>query len=230
MLMAEIPACVAGVPFLRALPTDAMIELGRSMRHRHVERGQVLALAGEPIEHLIVVAHGRLKLAHVTPGGREQLLRTLDPGEFLGELALFAPALHEADVVALEPSDVCLVSRQAIQELMRRHADVAVRLLEALARRLTQAERMIADLGLHDVGQRLAGELLRTAASGEPSADGTRIRFTVPWREVATRIGTTPESLSRRLRALADAGMIRQERARTVVILDHDRLRLLADG
>jgi CRP/FNR family transcriptional regulator len=230
MLVAEIPACVAGVPFLRALPPDAMMEIGPLVRHRHVERGQVLALAGETIEHLNVVAHGRLKLAHVAPSGREQLLRTLGPAEFLGELALFAPAFHEADVVALEPSDVCLVSRQAVQELMRRHADVAVRLVEALARRLTQAERVIADLGLHDVGQRLAGELLRAAATGEASPDGMRVRFAVPWREIATQIGTTPESLSRRLRALVDAGIIRQERARAVVILDPVRLRRLADG
>jgi CRP/FNR family transcriptional regulator len=57
-----------------------------------------------------------------------------------------------------------------------------------------------------------------------------RVRFAMPWREMAARIGTTPESLSRRLRALEVDGVIRQERARTVVILDADRLRQLADG
>ena len=98
--MAEIPACAAGVPFLRAL----------------------------------------------------------GPGEFLGELALFSPADHEGELTAIEPSDVCLVSRQDVQELMRRHPEMAVRLVEALALRLGQTERAIADLGLHDVGQRLAGE------------------------------------------------------------------------
>ncbi len=200
------------------------------MRRRHVERGQLLALAGEPIQHLVVVAQGRLKLAQGMPSGHEQLLRTLGPGEFLGELALFAPAEHEGDLVALEPSDICLVSRQAVQDLMERHPDVAVRLVETLAQRLRQAERMIADLGLHDVGQRLAGELLRAAASGEQVPEGTRVRFTVPWREIAARIGTTPESLSRRLRALADEGVIRQERARTVVIVAPDRLRQFAEG
>ena len=225
-----MPACVAGVPFLRSLPGEALADLARSMRHRHVERGQVLALTGEPIEHLIVVARGRLKLTQSTTGGREQLLRTLGPGEFLGELALFASAVHEGDLVALDPSEVCLVSRRAVQDLLGRHPDVAVRLVEALARRLTQAERTIADLGLHDVGQRLAGELLRAAASGEQAPGGTRVTLTVPWREIAARIGTTPESLSRRLRVLEAEGVIRQERARTVVILDPDRLRQLAEG
>ncbi len=228
--MTGVPACAAGVPFLRALPDEALAELGRAMRHLHVERGQVLALGGEPIEHLIVVAHGRLTLSQATAGGREQVLRTLGCGDFLGELALFAPAAYEGDLVAMEPSDVCRLSRQAVQALMRQHPDVAVRLVEALAQRLAQAERRIGVLGLHEVGQRLGGELLRAAASGQPVPDGIRVRLTVPWREIATRIGTTPESLSRRLRDLEAAGALRQERARTVVILDLDRLRRLADA
>jgi CRP/FNR family transcriptional regulator len=200
------------------------------MRHQHVERGQVIALAGEPIDRLVVVSQGRLVLSQTTPTGREQVLRTLGPGEFFGELALFSSAAYEGDLVALEPSDVCLLSRQAVQDLVVRQPDVAVRLVEALAQRLTQAERRIADLGLHDVGQRLAGELLRGAASGEPTPDGIRVRLTVPWREIATRIGTTPESLSRRLRSLETDGVIRQERSRTVTVLDLDRLRHLADA
>ncbi len=227
--MTDVPSCAAGVPFLRALPHAALVELGQAMRHRHIERGQVLALAGDPVEHLIVVAQGRLKLAQTTISGREQLLRTVDPGEFHGELALFAPARYDGDLIALDPSEVCLLGREAVQGLLTRHPDAAITLVETLARRLTQAERMIADLGLHDVGQRLAGELLR--ASGDATvANDTRVRLPVPWREVAARIGTTPESLSRRLRVLADAGIVRQERARTVVILDAERLRLLADS
>jgi CRP/FNR family transcriptional regulator, anaerobic regulatory protein len=130
----DIPDCAAGVPFLRALPNEALAELGRSMRHRHVERGQILALASEPIEHLVVVARGRLKLTQVTTGGREQVLHSLGPGDFLGELALFPPAEHDGDLTAIDPSDVCQVSRQAGQELMRRHCEVGVRLVEALAR------------------------------------------------------------------------------------------------
>jgi CRP/FNR family transcriptional regulator len=200
------------------------------MRHRRLERGELLALAGDPVEHLIVVARGRLKLTTSTTGGREQLLRTLDPGEFLGELALFTPSVHEGDLVTVVPSEVCLVSREAVQDLLAQHPEAAVRLVEALAQRLARAERTIADLGLHDVGQRLAGLLLRMAERGEPAPDGVKLRLPVSWREIAAELGTTPESLSRRLGVLAGEGIIRQERARTVVILAPERLRQLAEG
>jgi CRP/FNR family transcriptional regulator len=211
------------------LPDEALKELGRSMRHYHVERGQLLASVGDPVEHLIVVARGRLKLARSTVSGREQVLRSLGPGEFVGELALFTSTCHEGDLGAVEPTDVCLVSRETVQGLIRRYPDAAVRLVESLAQRLRHAERTIADLGLQDVGQRLAGELVRAAADGEPVGDGICIRLPVPWIEVAARIGTTPESLSRRLKSLTTDGIIRQDGPRTVVILNLDRLQQAAE-
>ena len=101
-------------------------------------------------------------------------------------------------------------------------------MVEALAQRLARAERLIGDLGTRDVGQRLAAELARAAESGAPVADGVRVRLDQPWAALARQLGTTPESLSRRLRRLADEGVLRQERSRTVVILDLARLRSLA--
>ena len=228
--MTGIPSCAAGVPIFGALPAESLAELSRAMRHRHYERGACIATAGDPVEHLIVVADGRLKSVRSTPGGREQVVRTLGRGEFLGELALFAPARHEGDLIVIEPSDVCMVPRRAVQDLLERHPEVAVRLVEALALRLADAEQLIADLGLRDVGQRLAAELLRASAAGSAGPHGARVRMGVPWAEVAARLGTTPESLSRRLAALADQGIIRQAGARSVVILSPDRLRALAEG
>jgi CRP/FNR family transcriptional regulator, anaerobic regulatory protein len=227
--LTDIPSCAAGVPFLQTLPPASRAFLARSMRHRHVERGDILGLAGEPVEHLTVVAQGRLGLSLATSGGREQLLRTLGPGEFLGELALFAPATYDGDLVALKPSVVCQVPRDAVQDIVKTHPDAALRLVETLAHRLAQAERRIGDLGLHDVAQRLAGALLDAADESQVVTPGTRLRLAIPWRELAARIGTTPESLSRRLRALQETGAIRHEGGRSVVILDPERLRQLAD-
>jgi CRP/FNR family transcriptional regulator len=228
--MTDVPTCAVGVPFLRVLPPEALAELGRSMRHRHLEKGEWLAGAGDPVDYLIVVARGRLKAVRGSAGGREQVVRTLGPGELLGELGLFASAHHEGDLIATEPSEVCLLGRRAVQDLMRRYPEAAIRLVEALARRLAQAEETIADLALRDVSERLAAELLRASASGVPEREGVRVRMPIPWVEVAARLGTTPESLSRRLKTLAEQGLIRQEGARTVLILAPDRLRKLAGG
>lgn len=134
--MTDVPTCAVVVPFLRTLPPEVLAELGRSTRHRHLEKGEWLAGAGDPVDHLIVVARGRLKSVRASTGGREQVVRSLGPGEFFGELGLFAPAHHEGDLVAMEPSEVCLLGRRAIQDLMRHYPEAAIRLVEALAQRL----------------------------------------------------------------------------------------------
>jgi len=238
----ELPSCAAGVPIFQVLPEEGLEELSAAMRHRHFARGEVVIATGQPVEYLVVIARGRLKVVHSTPGGREQVVRALGPGEFIGEMALFAPARQEGDLVASEESDCCMVPRQAVQAILQRHPAVALRLVEALAQRLSGAEQLIADLGLRDVGQRLAAELLRLAghvaerppagsgAGAGPRSEGVRVTVPMPWAEMAVHLGTTPESLSRRLKALADQGLIRQEETRTVLILNLPRLRRMAEG
>lgn len=227
-----VPSCAAGVPIFQALPPEALLELAKAMRHGEFAKGETITSAGETVEHLVVVARGRVKLVHTSAQGREQVVRVLGPGEFWGELALFAPLRQEADLIAAEATTACLVPRAAVQSLMRRYPEVAHRLVEALARRLAEAEQLIADLGLRDVGQRLAAELGRLAKQvGKLDLAGTRVFLPVSWAELAVKLGTTPESLSRRLKALADQGLIsHEEGSREVVILDRERLNRLSSN
>ena len=131
--MPNIPACAAGVPIFQALSAAGMEELGRAMHHRAFERGELVVSAGDPVTHLIVVASGRLKLVHTTSRGREQVVRQLGPGEFLGEMALFTEAHHEGDLIAMEETHACMIAREGVQAILRNHPAVAVAVVEALA-------------------------------------------------------------------------------------------------
>lgn len=248
----HIPACAAGVPIFQVLPEPALARLAPRMVHRQYPKGSLVISAGEPVNRLMVVARGRLNLLHSTAAGRIQVVRVLEPGDFLGEMALFAPVAADGDLVAAEDSTLCLLPRREVQALVDDHPEMASTLVTVLAGRLQAAEQLIADLGMKEVAQRLAAELLRMAAAsadgaqphagaGEragitgtgdppPVAAGTKIPVPVPWAEVAARLGTTPESLSRRLKQLSRQGYIRQEAPRTVVILAPGELESLASG
>lgn len=225
------------------LPEAALARLGAAMTHRTYAKGSLIISVGETLNHLMVVARGRLNLVHVLGSGRVQVVRALMPGDFIGEMALFAPTQAEGNLVAVEDSQVCLVPRTVVQSLLADYPDTAARLVAVLAARLQAAEQLIGDLGLRDVGQRLAAELLRLAprsdeddmASTSPGqtplpARDTVLRMPVPWSELATRLGTTPESLSRRLRDFAAKGFIRQLDPRTIVLTNPAGLNTLADG
>lgn len=177
--------------------------------------------AGQPVEHLVVVADGLLKLARISRSGREQVVRELGPGQFFGEMALFTPMEAEADLVAVRETNACLLRRGAVGEELASSPDVALALVEALAQRLAEAERTIGDIALLDVGQRLAMELFRFGRAGGRRRNTFQLPYS--WAELAARLATTPESLSRRLRRLVDENIVQVD-GRTVTIHDFDAL------
>lgn len=97
---------------------------------------------------------------------------------------------------------------------------MALALVETLAKRLADAERTIGEIALLDGGQRLASELLRLSQARKAGHSGpVTIEIPYTWAEMASRLATTPESLSRRLRALVDEGVI-EAQGRTVTVRD----------
>lgn len=233
--------CVASVPIFRDLPHDTLLQLSASVRRMVFARGELIASYGDPIDNLIVVASGQLRVVHASPSGREQIVREVGPGEFMGELGLVASACYDGDVIAAVDTQACMLSKAAVRAAISSSPEASVRLIESLARRLARAEQVMGDLGARDVSQRLAAELVR-AAQGACECSGRRESDTVilpgPWAEMAARLGTTPESLSRRLRSFEDEGLISRPPApeaesdpdgsRRVVITDLERLRAIA--
>lgn len=231
--MPDVTSCIYHVPILQRLPEDSVRRLQHVMVHRHVRSGEVCVHAGDTIEHLIVVHRGLLRLSRIGMSGREQVLRELGPGQFYGEIGLFAEVISEGDLVAAEETEACVLERAAVQSALQASPHMTMPLVQALARRLFEAERTIGELALYDVGQRLAAELLRQAAvaagleavGAETLLQG-KARFELPfrWAQLAAKLGTTPESLSRRLRSLGDDGLV-QVTGRHVVIEDVETLR-----
>ena len=229
--------CVASVPIFSGLPHDTLLQLAAAVRHREFRRGALIASYSDPIDNLIVVASGRLRVVHTSPSGREQIVREVGPGEFLGELGLVAAARYDGDVIAADDTQACMLSKDAVRRAISSSPEASMRLIESLARRLARAEQVMGDLGARDVGQRLAAELVRAAQGGCECSGRRESNAEVlpgPWSEMAARLGTTPESLSRRLRTFEDEGLISRpapeaesdpDGARRVVIIDLERLR-----
>lgn len=240
---------------LRGLPDEILNRLGAAMRHHRFDKGQLIASAGDAIDSLLIVASGRLRIVQSSATGREQIIREAGPGEILGELGMFAAARYDGDLIAADDSEACELPRSETLAALSRSPESAMILVEYLARRLARAEQVIGDLGARDVAGRLAAELVRAATacrsgcgsgcgcasasaavapgagpSASAHASSVQVVLTGSWAEMAARIGTTPESLSRRLRAFEDDGVISRAGAggSAVTILDMDRLKEMA--
>ncbi|MFI8088293.1 Crp/Fnr family transcriptional regulator [Streptomyces sp. NPDC086080] len=175
---------------------------------------------------LFIVHSGLVKVYRLTESGNEQLIRLMSPGDFLGETALLADTTTDHFAVALQPSELCVIDRTRFTRLLGQHPAVAVQMLQTLSRRLEAAEEMVSALSGKSVGQRLAQQLLHLA----DEAGEAVFRLPTSKKELASYLGTTAETLSRRLGALQQDGVIRLGPGRRIEVLDRQALRRVASA
>ncbi|WP_324715831.1 Crp/Fnr family transcriptional regulator [Carboxydochorda subterranea] len=217
-------ACFRRVPLFAELTEPELEELAAGSHPRHFRSGEVVFRAGEAPGYLYVVSSGLVKVVRTSADGREQVVRLLGPGDFYGELALFHPQPLPATAVALAEAEICLLSRPHVEALLRCNPAASLKMLRALSARVGELEALVEQLAVHPVEERVAALLVKLATAGGPIADGVVVKLPLKQEELARVVGTTQETLSRRLHVLEDEGIIRLEGRRLVRLLDAARL------
>jgi CRP/FNR family transcriptional regulator len=210
--------CAGLVPLFAELPQEDQDFIDSHLQHRVFHKGDQVFMPGDELK-LIIVARGSLKVYRMSRNGREQLLRIQEPGGYEGEAWLLGQPNDSLYGQALETTEVCLLSHTAFHKLLLEQPLLSVRLLELNAAKLVTLEQINGFLGMDRVEERLATYLLDLE-----KASGSRT-FTVPIRmkELAHLLGTTPETLSRKLKSFEDDGYIARNR-RTLRILNQEEL------
>ncbi|MDO5499994.1 MAG: Crp/Fnr family transcriptional regulator [Propionibacteriaceae bacterium] len=216
-------SCVTRVPVFRTLTPDQQAEVARFARPVHVAAGEQVMTAGSTTRRLLVVHSGRVRLVHLLDSGREHLVRMLGEGDAVGETSFVLGSRPEHFAFADTDAQLCTFDHEDLAGLVARYPEIAVRMLQVQAERLAAAERMLAAFGSADVGARVAAYLLDLPVATGPTGNH-RVELPMAKKDVASYLGTTPETLSRRLRELTDAGAIELDGRRGVIIRDVDGL------
>ena len=210
--------CVSHVPLFNHLPDGEQDRIESLVHRRNFRKGETIYSPGdEPV--LIIVARGKLKVYQLSDSGREQLLRLVGPGEYVGQNALFGAVNGNVYVDALEDTLTCTLRQSDFKNLLLKEPTLAIRILEINARIAADLEKQSRFLLMEDVETRLATYLLDLSGAGGQES------FTVPmkWKDLAAYLGTTAETLSRKLKKLEEDGIIRRK-GRKVDILDRNGL------
>jgi CRP-like cAMP-binding protein len=218
-------AVLAGIPYFRALPPVALRQLAGFAIVRDFQRGARVFEEGAPAEGLFVVMEGRVRLVRRSRGGREQVLHAEGPGATLGEVPLLDGGGYVATAVTAEPARLLYLPRDAVLDACRRHPDVALGIIRVLARRVRTFAGLVEDLSLKDLTTRLAGFLLAES----DRANTTTFELAMTHDDIATRLGTVRELVSRSLARLRATGAIAVV-GRRVTVRDPRRLAELADS
>ncbi len=215
---------LAGIPYFRALSPGDRAALSRKFRTRSFGKGAPIFSEGEPCDGLWVVAGGRVKISRLSARGREQVLHTEGPGATLGEVPLFDHAGYVASASAQTAARLLWLPRRDLEALCRQRPEVALTIIATLARRVRAFAALAGDLTLRPVPARLALLLVEQARSdGRRTSRGVEISLPGTRDEIAARIGTVRELVSRSLASLARQGLI-AVRGRRCVLLDVPRL------
>ena len=224
--MSEDDLCVARVPIFQGLTRQEQLHVADFVRPVCVHKGDIVCSPGQSVSRLLVIHSGQLKVSHTAANGQEQILRTVTDGDVVGERA-FLTGHRPVDLVgALEDSRMCVFDHTDLSALLRDYPDVGLRMLRTLSDRLASVERLLAAITSSDVSARIAAYLLDLPGSirdGVPTVWLPLAKY-----EIASYLGTTPETLSRRLAALSASGVIELHGRRDVTILDIDGLERVA--
>jgi CRP/FNR family transcriptional regulator len=211
---AEVVELLARVPIFSTLEQDDLQRIAQLAVPRSFEAGEVIFREGDASDTCYVVHTGHTRAVHQHGDGRTLALATFGPGEIFGELALFEDELRSATVEALEPTSVVAVLGPDMRRLMRQHAEIALRLVIALGRRLRETNERLARRSFQSVQSRVAAVLGELVAQDPAARDVTIVATQA---DLAKLAGTSRESASRFLAVLERAGVISQGRGRLVV-------------
>lgn len=181
-----------------------------------VRKGQVLLAVGLPANDVYVVLEGSVSVSLVSAQGRETVLRAIGPREMFGELAAIDGEPRSADVVAVENSTLLVIPGPTFAGLLGVEPVLSLWLARYLSHQVRYLTNRIYELSTMGVGPRLQAELLRLA--GEPDQAGAATINRIPTQaELAARIGTNRETVTREFSLLIKEGLVMREGRRIVV-------------
>ncbi len=217
---------LATFPLFRGLPAEQLESLAAIALDKIVRRGQTIFAEGDEGDGFYLLITGKVKIYKISPEGKEQILHIFGPGEPFGEVPVFAGERFPANAEAVEKSRLFFFPRKIFTGLIGRNPSLALNMLAILSKRLRRFTRLVDDLSLKEVPGRLAAYLLYLS---EKERGSRHLRLPISKGQLASLLGTIPETLSRILKRMNALGLIETEGSR-IKILDLEGLEGLVES
>ena len=200
------------VPLFSALDERELESLAARASEKHFEPEENLFWEGDDCQGLHLLVDGSVKILKASPSGREMMLDMVHAPSSVAELPLFDRGAYPASVRAVKPSTTLFINRNDFYQACRQNPDLALKLLAVVGRRLRQLVYVVESITFGSVTKRLA-RLLLDEAGEQP---GATIGLT--HQELASRLGTVREVVSRNLARFRVQGFVRIEGREIVVV------------
>jgi len=213
------------IPLFTGLADPELQALAQRAIERHFAAGEMLFWEGEPCAGIFLIVQGSVKIFKTSAAGREMMLALESAPSTVAELPLFDGGPYPASVRAVDPVAAYFINKSDFQQVCRAYPEVALKVLAVVGRRLRHLVGVVESITFGSVTQRLARLLLDY--SRQAGAD--EFALPVTHQELASRLGTVREVVSRNLARFRAEGLI-QAQGHQIRLLDRAGLEKEAEG
>jgi CRP/FNR family cyclic AMP-dependent transcriptional regulator len=219
---------LARIPLFRSLHETGIQRLDGQCVWRRAKANEWIVDYDEGGTDLFFVAQGHVRVRIRAISGRETILRDIHDGEYFGELAAIDGRRRSAGIQAVTNSVIARMAPAVFRSTIHAHPDVCDQLLALLASQIRSLTHRVNEYGTLDVRHRIYAELLRLARPLRPGEPQAIISPPPTHAELAGRVSTRREAVTRELNSLARIGMIERRRG-ALILLDPQRLAELVE-
>jgi CRP-like cAMP-binding protein len=208
------------LPLFTDLSDDEIALIANSVNRMRFDQGAVVFCEGDPCNELLIVEEGAVRIFKSAASGRRQLIGIERPGNSLGEVAIFDGGCYPTSAETAIPTVLLQLPAAKFRKICLQNPELSLKVFRVLGHRLRHLVSLIEELSFSTVRGRLIAFLIRLAEeTGQRTASGLQFELTENNEELAARLGTVRELVSRNLGRLHGAGLIKMNR-RVVCIPD----------
>jgi CRP-like cAMP-binding protein len=196
---------ICATPLFNGLLDDQLRQVRQVAVDRFYAKGKSIFMEGDPGDGFYIVADGKVKIFKLSADGKEQILHIYGPGHPFGEVPVFSGQKFPANAVALLKSHLLFFPRTAFIRLISDNPSLSLNMLAVLSMRLREFTVQIENLSLKEVPARLASYLIYLSREQH---DPQRVTLPISKGQLASLLGTIPETLSRIFGKMSNQALI----------------------
>jgi CRP/FNR family transcriptional regulator, cyclic AMP receptor protein len=206
------------VPILAGVSDASLERVARVCKWQEFEAGEQLVQYQDPSTDVFFLTAGKLRVVVYSLEGKAVQFTDLKPGAMFGEIAAIDRAARSASVEALEASTLALLTADQFEDLLLREPRVALATLKHVAVEVRRLSERVVEFSTLVVQNRIQAELLRLAADAGKDGPGALLSPAPSLADIAERISTHREAVSRELSRLVSMGLVRREGANLRIV------------
>lgn len=228
--MQDPPYTLSNIDLFRDLRETDLATVGALCRwHRYAPAQQIIGDQDETTDVFFIIS-GQVRATIYAASGKEVSLRDIGPGKSIGELSAVDGAPRSATVIALTDAVLASMPAETFRQILRDYPGASTRMMEYLVDLVRKLSDRVVEYSVLAVRNRIHAELLRLVRTEKPESNSITLAPSLTHADIASRVATHREAVTRELNALAGTGIL-ERRAGTLVISDIARLeRLVKEG